>query len=87
MHRMPMLPTVPTPSVELRDKVLLTITEAAAYVGLNEHIIRDLLTDPDPDVRLPAFRHGSRWCIVRPQLDGWAAQQITHHRNQGDHRP
>ena len=73
---------VPTPSVELRDKVLLNIDETVAYLGLNEHAVRGLLENEDPAARLPAFRHGARWCIVRPELDGWAAAQITRHHKE-----
>lgn len=77
---------VPSPSVELRDRVLLNVDETAALLGLGVAAVRELLNHDDPDVRLPAFRHGSRWCIPRHQLDGWAATQTTRHQQQGDHR-
>lgn len=73
---------VPTPTVELTDKLLLSVAETAAYIGLGEDTVRDLLLHDDPDTRLPAFTHGRRWCVVRAELDAWATAQLT--RYQGD---
>ncbi len=71
---------MPTPSVDLRDKLLLDLEETAAYVGLAESTIRQLVDD---DVNpLPAFRHGRRWCVVRRELDGWAQAQLNHYRGE-----
>lgn len=71
---------MPAPSVELRDRILLNVDETAAVLGVSAKTVRGLLVDDDAGRRLPAFRHGSRWCIPRHLLDGWAAEQTATYR-------
>jgi len=65
------------PPVEIQHRKLLSVEEAAALLGLGRNTVRALLVDPDEDRRLPAFQHGSRWCIPTHLLDGWAAAQVA----------
>lgn len=67
---------MPAPSVE---KKLLTVSETAEVLGLGEDAIRAYLVHPDEELRLPAFRHGARWCIPTHRLDGWADVLVQRH--------
>lgn len=50
------------PKVEIKDKLLLTIEEAAAYSGISERIWRDRLSEGNYDF---IFKNGTKTLIKR----------------------
>lgn len=50
------------PRVEIKDKILLTIQEAAAYSGLSETVLRNRLKDGDYGFTL---KNGTKTMIKR----------------------
>ena len=75
---------MPAPSVSLRDRKLLTVSETSEVLGLGEDAVREYLVHPDERLRLPAFRHGSRWCIPTHRLDGWADDLVDHYQRESN---
>lgn len=54
------------PRVEIKDKILLTIEEAAAYSGISKTIIRDRLKEGDYDFIL---KNGTKTMIKRKRFE------------------
>jgi excisionase family DNA binding protein len=74
-HDAPMVVDVP-PSVEptdLRQRVNVSVDEAAALLGLGHTSVKKLLASAGPD-RLPAFKVDELWLIPVAELDRWAAR-------------
>jgi len=55
-----------TPRVEIKDKLLLTIDEAAAYSNIGTNRIRELLNEKDCDF---ALRKGAYTLIKRSRFE------------------
>lgn len=51
-----------TPKVEIKDKLNLTIEEAAAYSGISERVLRDRLAEGNYDFTL---KNGTKTLIKR----------------------
>lgn len=51
-----------TPKVEIKDKILLTIEEAAAYSGISKTVLRDRINESDYDFIL---KNGTKTMIKR----------------------
>lgn len=55
-----------TPRVEIKDKILLTVAEAAAYSGISETTLRGRLQEGDYDFIL---KNGTKTMIKRRGLE------------------
>lgn len=55
-----------TPNVEIKDKILLTIEEAAAYSGISETTLRGRLREGSYDFIL---KNGTKTMIKRKKLE------------------
>ena len=53
------------PKVEIKDKILLTIGEAAAYSGISETILRNRLSEGEYNF---IFKNGTKTLIKRELL-------------------
>lgn len=51
-----------TPKVEIKDKILLTIEEAAAYSGISKTVLRDRISESNYDFIL---KNGTKTMIKR----------------------
>ncbi len=55
-----------TPKVEIKDKILLTIEEAAAYSGISKTVLRDRINESNYDFIL---KNGTKTMIKRKGLE------------------
>ena len=57
-------------------KTTLSVGEAAAYAGMAEEKIRQLVHTKD----FPCFKNGNKWCINREMLNEWLKKICSEHR-------
>lgn len=62
----------PDNKVPIAEKVLLTIVEAAAYSGVGQNRIRELVAIPGCEFSL---RIGSKWLVKRRKFEEWLEVQ------------
>jgi excisionase family DNA binding protein len=66
----------------MAEQRLLSIEEAAVYLGISPRSIRTFIAD----TRLPAIRLGRRVLLDKEQLDKWIACQDRVAAAAGDHQ-
>lgn len=57
---------------------MLSVSEVAHALNLEERNVRNLLSNSDPSVRLPGVKIGKSWRISRDQLRTYL---LTHHND------
>lgn len=57
---------------------MLSVTEVARALNLEERNVRNLLSSSDASIRLPGVKIGKSWRISRDQLRTYL---LTHHNN------
>jgi excisionase family DNA binding protein len=57
---------------------MLSVTEVARALNLEERNVRNLLSNGDASIRLPGVKIGNSWRISREQLRSYL---LTHHNN------
>lgn len=62
------------PVVEVRDKFLLTIKEAAAYFSIGEKKMRRMAED---NLGTYAVFSGNRYLVIRPKFEEYICQSST----------
>ena len=55
-----------TPKVEIKDRILLTVEEAAAYSGISETVLRDRLKGGEYNF---IFKNGTKTMIKRKSFE------------------
>ena len=55
---------------------MLSVTEVARALNLEERNVRNLLTSSDPTMRMPGVKIGKSWRIARDQLRTYL---LVHH--------
>ena len=68
----------PETAVQLSDRAALTISEAAASLGVSERHLRTVLSE------VPHFHLGGRVLIPQGQLVEWMRSEVDRERNHTD---